>query len=593
MAKPDKKPLLVLGISAYHGDASACIMRDGVLVAAAEEERFRRIKHWAGFPSQTIRYCLREAGATVSDLTDVAISKNPSANLHKKILYAIRKRPNFKLIKDRVSHMSRVRDLRGELAKALDIDPQGIRATLHHVEHHRAHVASSFLVSPYEDAALMSIDALGDFLSAMTATGKGSTITPMESVSFPHSLGFLYTAGTQYLGFPKYGDEYKVMGLAAYGRPEFAEAFRKMISCRNGARFELNLKYFRHDSEGIEMTWDDCEPMIGRMYSAEWEKLLGPARKPGEESTERHAHMAASLQLVFEEVYFHLLNALAERTKHKTLCLAGGVVYNCVANGKIFEKTPFERVYMQSAAGDAGTAIGAAAYVTHSIHQQPRDFVMKHSYWGPGYSPEEIEKALAAADAVSSDAKARTERIPDEAELCRRTARALADGKVVGWYQGRMEWGPRALGNRSILVDPRRAEMKDVLNRRIKRREPFRPFAPSILAEATGDYFETNHPSPFMLMTYRVKPEKRNVIPAPTHVDGTGRLQTVAQDENPLYWKLIKAFEKETGVPVLLNTSFNENEPVVDTPAQALDCFLRTQMDVLVMGPFFLEKIIR
>lgn len=565
-------------------------MRDGVLIAAAEEERFRRIKHWAGFPSEAIRYCLREAGADVSDVTDVAISRNPNANLHRKILYALAKKPKFSVLKDRLKSMAKVRDLRSEFAGAVDRAPDSLGMRFHHVEHHRAHVASAFLVSPYDEAALLSIDALGDFLSTMMATGRGSTIEPFSTVAFPHSLGFLYTAATQYLGFPKYGDEYKVMGLAAYGKPDQLDRFRQLVRFKRADRFELNLKYFRHYSNGVEMTWDNCEPVIGPLYSDEWTKLFGPPRHPGEKAGDQHANLACSLQALLEEVYFKLVNALHEKTGKKTLCLAGGVAYNCVANGQLFSRSPFEKVYIQCAAGDAGTAIGAASYVTHAVHGLPRTFVMQHAYWGPGYSSSDVERCIASSRSELDARKIEIDEVADETELCRRTAEQLAEGKVLGWYQGRMEWGPRALGNRSILVDPRRAEMKDLLNKRIKHREPFRPFAPSILEESTGEYFEESHPSPFMLMTYRVRPEKRNVIPAPTHVDGTGRLQTVSKEANPLYWKLIKAFQDRTGVPVLLNTSFNENEPIVNTPEQAMDCFLRTQMDLLVMGQFMLRK---
>jgi len=366
---------------------------------------------------------------------------------------------------------------------------------------------------------------------------------------------------------------------------DYLDAFQRIIRLEKDGTFKLNLDYFRHHREGVSMSWEEGAPVVGPLWSAEWERLLGPARKPGDEITPRHQAIAASLQAVFEEAYLDLLLHLAEETGLRRLCLAGGCAMNSVANGKILDQTPFQEVYIQSAAGDAGTAIGAAFSVWHERLGHPRSFVMDHSYWGPQFSNDDIRGVLGSR----REGITITE-LHDEEELCRRTAQAIADGKVVGWFQGRMEWGPRALGNRSILADPRRPEMKDILNERIKRREPFRPFAPSILVEAVGDYFEQRYPDPFMLKVYQIKKEKRSVIPAVTHVDGSGRLQTVDRGANPLYWRLIKTFESLTGVPVVLNTSFNENEPIVRTPSEAMDCFLRTQMDVLVLGNFFIER---
>jgi carbamoyltransferase len=354
-----------------------------------------------------------------------------------------------------------------------------------------------------------------------------------------------------------------------------------MIRLNGQASFELNLDYFRHHRDGISMSWASGEPVIGSLYSDKWQKLLGPARKTGGELTTQHENIAASLQAIFEEVYFTILRRAYNLTQSKKLCLAGGCAMNSVANGKIFDQTPFEDVYIQAAAGDSGTAIGAAFYAYHHVLGNPRQFVMQHAYWGPQFGDFELNGQLNRKN---------YKKIEGEEELCHLTAQAIANGKVVGWFQGRMEWGARALGNRSILADPRRSNMKDILNARIKRREPFRPFAPSILEEAVGDYFERSYPDPFMIKVYPIRKEKRETIPAVTHVDGTGRLQTVSRKENPLYWKLIKAFEKLTGVPVILNTSFNENEPIVCTPKEALECFQRTKMDVLVLGNYFIEK---
>lgn len=426
----------------------------------------------------------------------------------------------------------------------------------------------------------------------MWGVGRGGTISPMGVVTFPHSLGMFYTALTQYLGFPKYGDEYKVMGLASYGEPEMVEEFRKIVIAPNGGRMDFMLapEYFTYQKSGAEMTWSAGEPTIGRLYSDFLAQKLGAAREPAEPVDRRHIAIAASMQRRLEEVIIDRLRSLRRATGLKRLCLAGGVAYNCVVNGKILEQTGFEDIYIQSAAGDAGLAIGAAFDQWHSSAPREREFVMEHANWGPEFRDDEIAAILSSRESEIASQGCVISQIENEDELCRTTAATIAEGLVVGWFQGRMEWGPRALGNRSILADPRRVEMRDILNAKIKRREMFRPFAPSILEEAAGDYFTQSYPSPFMLMAYSVRPEKRAAIPATTHVDGTGRLQTVNARQNPLYYKLIREFGRQTGVPVLLNTSFNENEPVVCGPDEALDCFLRTKMDLLVMGRFSVRR---
>ena len=579
----------ILGINAYHGNASAAIVCEGQLVAAVEEERFNRVKYAAGFPAQAIRYCLKEAGLTLAEIDHVAVPRDPYARLATKLFYAARM-PSF--ARERAKVLAKFTGIPEALSVAFDSDPKKLTAKFHRVEHHQAHLASSFFVSPFERAALLSADGLGDFASTMWGTGNGSHMNIDGAVAFPHSLGLFYSAVTQYLGFPKFGDEYKVMGLAAYGEPEQMEAFRKIVrfdARSNGNGFRLGLDYFTHHRTGPEMSWAEADktPTLGKMFSEEMPMRLGPARAAEEPLEQRHRNLAASLQARLEEVYLGMLKKLAERTGLKAVCLAGGVAFNCVANGKIFDATPFEKVYVHPAAGDAGLAVGAAYYVWHQKLGKPRSFVMDHAYWGPGYSREEIRRAIDSNGIVQKGF--RVTELPEQ-ELVRRTAATIADGKILGWFQGRCEWGPRALGNRSIVADPRRPEMKEMLNRRIKHRESFRPFAPSILAEATGDYFEKSHPSPFMTLAYPVRTEKRGAIPAPTHVDGTGRLQTVTREANPRYQALISAFRDLTGVPVVLNTSFNDNEPIVCRPEEALDCFLRTQMDTLVLGDFLITN---
>src|SRR6266699_2713220 len=549
----------ILGINAYHGNASAAIVCDGMLIAAVEEERFNRVKYAAGFPAQAIRYCLKEAGLTLSDIDHVAVPRNPYARLGTKLFYALRM-PSF--AQARVKVLAKFTGIPEALAAAFDADPKKINAKFHRIEHHKAHLASAFFVSSFERAALLSADGLGDFASTMWGFGMGNRMEIDGAIPFPHSLGLYYTAVTQYLGFLKFGDEYKVMGLAAYGQPEQLDAFRDIVrfeSRSNGNGFRLGLDYFSHHRTGPEMSWaeSDKTPVLGKVFSDEMVKRLGPVRAPEETLEDRHRNLACSLQGRLEEVYLGMLKKLAKRSGLKAVCLAGGVAFNCVANGKIFDSTPFEQVYVHPAAGDAGLAVGAAYYVWHQKLGKPRSFVMDHAYWGPGYSREEILQAIGSSG-LAQDGYCIAELA--EEEQTRRSAAIIADGKILGWFQGRAEWGPRALGNRSIL------------------------------AENTAEYFEKSHPSPFMTLAYGVRPEKRDKIPAPTHADGTGRLQTVTREANPSYHALISAFRDLTGVPVVLNTSFNDNEPIVCRPEEAIDCFLRTQMDALVLGDLLVSR---
>ena len=602
----------ILGLNAYHGDSSACLVKDGILVAAAEEERFRRIKHWAGFPTEAVRYCLAEAGIKLADVQHVAINQDAKANLWRKIGFTLAHRPDLRFVLRKIRNKRERTGLAEVLAQSLG---EPFHGKLHFVEHHLAHLASAFCVGPFAEATVVSVDAFGDFASAAWGVGRDNSIEVEGKVYFPHSLGAFYQALTQYLGFPHYGDEYKVMGLAPYGEPRHLGAMREIVRLEADGSFKLNLRYFLHHLGRDEYFWESGEPTVGRLYSPALEELLGPARGEGAEITQQHKDIARSVQAMYEEAFFHLLNRLHERHRLDALALAGGCAMNSVANGKIYRNTPFKRMYVQSAAGDAGGAIGAALVVWNELNggmppsprpsprtrgeggnpradgRRPERFVMDHAYWGPQYSDEEIGVLLGAKAAEIAAQGCVVNRLENEAALCSRTARAIADGKVVGWFQGRMEWGPRALGNRSILADPRRTDMKDMLNLKIKRRESFRPFAPSILREYVAEWFETDDDVPFMMQVYPIREEKRALIPAVTHVDGSGRLQTVTRDTNPLYYELIEAFRDLTGVPMLLNTSFNENEPVVCKPQEALDCFLRTRMDVLVLGEWVVERV--
>ena len=596
---------LIVGLNAYHGDSSACLIRDGKIVAAVEEERFRRIKHWAGFPSEAIKYCLAEAGAKLTDIEHVAVNSDPSAHFSKKLGFVLRSRPSIGKIIGRVRNQAKRQSIESELSQAFP--GSSFRGKVHRVEHHMAHLASSFLVSPFRDASVVSVDGFGDFSSAAWGKGQGNAILIEDRVFFPHSLGIFYQAMTQFIGFPYYGDEYKVMGLAPYGRPHFLTEMRKIVGLREDGGFKLDLQYFRHHREDVAYDWEGGSPHVGTLFAPALEELLGPARLNQEEVTQRHRDIASSTQAMYEEAFFHLLNKLHAQHGMNAMVLSGGCAMNSVANGRVYRRSPYKRLYIQSAAGDAGGAIGAALHVwfnltgkqiiTSGIKSTPlegdtdlRRPVMDDAYLGPCYDVAHISDLLKErADDIAAGGCI-VERFDDENERCRKAAEAIARGEVVGWFQGRMEWGPRALGNRSIVCDPRRADMKDILNLKIKRRESFRPFAPSVLKEHVADWFEEDGDVPFMMQVYQIRDEKRPQIPAVTHVDGSGRLQTVYKETNPRYWGLIDAFRELTGVPMVLNTSFNENEPVVCRPVEALDCFLRTRMDVLVLGDFYISR---
>ena len=579
--------MIILGINAYHGDSSAAILKDGKVIAAAEEERFTREKHWAGFPKGAIEYCLQEAGVDFESIDYIATNKNPKANLEQKLLYLIKKKPSFGFLIERIKNQKRWADLKEEFKYKLGVN---IKAKVVNVEHHRAHMASSFFASPFEEAALFSVDGFGDFVSTAFGVGKGNKIEIFKRIYFPHSLGIFYEAMTQYLGFWKYGDEYKVMGLSAYGEPKYMDIMRKIVILKEDGTFELNLKYFRHHKESIEYEWNDTTPYVGKLFSEDLEKELGTARKKDEAITQYHMDVAASMQRMFEEAVTHMLRHLYKETGLENICLAGGAAMNSVMNGKIYELTPFKKAFIPAGAADNGGAIGSALDVWCEVLGNQRVYKMKHAYLGPSFSEDYIENMIEEHKNALEKENCEIEFIEDEEELCKKVAKYVADGKVVGWFQGRMEWGARALGNRSILADPRRKDMRDILNLKIKHREPFRPFAPTILREYVKDYFEIDDDVPFMEKVFLIKEKKRGEIPAVTHVDGTGRLQTLKEEQNPRYYRLIEEFRKLTGIPIVLNTSFNENEPIVCKPEEALDCFLRTKMDVVVLERFIIRR---
>ncbi|GAB6041446.1 carbamoyltransferase family protein [Endothiovibrio diazotrophicus] len=582
--------MYILGLNAYHGDAAACLLRDGEVVAAIEEERLTRIKHQAGFPAQAIAACLEMGGIGIEAVEHIAINRDPRGALWRKLLYTLTRRPSPRLVLERLRNARSWAGAEQALAAAF---PAARRlGRFHHVDHHLAHLASAFDPSPFERALVVSVDGFGDFASCAWGIASGRELNLLGKIYFPHSLGIFYQALTQYLGFHHFGDEYKVMGLAAYAEPTLATTLERLVEIRRDGTFRLDLRYFRHHRENVAYRWDEGPPRVGRLYSPALERLLGPARAPDAPIEDRHKALAASAQAIYERALFALITRLSERFGERDLALAGGCAQNSSANGKITAETPIRRLYVPSAAADAGGATGAALSVWRNLGGGRQTTPLDHAYLGPAADTGAIEVAVAARMeriAAEKCTLSRGDRAPVAA-----VAELLAEGKVVGWYQGRMEWGPRALGARSILADPRRDGMRGLLNAKIKLREPFRPFAPSVLAEAIPEWFDLSCPedaeTPFMARVYPLRTERRAQVPAITHVDGTGRVQSVGRDAHPDFRALIEAFHAATGVPMVLNTSFNENEPIVNTPAEALDCFLRTRMDALALGPFLIQR---
>lgn len=568
--------MYILGLNAYHGDSSAALLKDGRLICAFEEERFTRFKHWAGFPQLSVKACLADVGITINDLDGIAIGRDPKAHQMKKLKRVLSGKANIPWLLERFKNSMKVGSIEEDFRKFFPEVNSALGDIIFNVEHHRAHLASAFFASPFEQSALLSIDGFGDYSSCMTGTGNGASIDVMEQVLFPHSIGIFYTAFTQYLGFAHYGDEYKVMGLAPYGKPTMVDQLRKILQTTPDGLFQLNLDYFTHHTLGVKThILENNDPSHNRIFSDRMIDTFGSLRAKGEELSQHHRDLAASVQRVTEETIFHLLTHLHQKTGLDQVCIAGGVAQNSVANGKITRNTPFKKVYIPSAGHDAGIAAGSAMYYYHNVLNKPRVEAVYSAYTGSHFSNEQIETVL-------KENNVQYTRYSDE-ELYQLVTERLVNAGVVGWFQGRAEFGPRALGGRSIIADPRRTDAKDLLNAKIKRRESFRPFAPSILKEYVSEYFEVTDEVPFMEKVFPIKPEKHQQVPAVTHVDGTGRLQTVDRNVSPRYYALIETFRQKTGVPILLNTSFNENEPIVNTPQEALNCYLRTQMDMLVL----------
>lgn len=559
----------ILGIGGYSHDSAAVIVCDGKLVAGVAEERLTRVKHQGGAPRKAVQYCLEAAGLTADDIDHIGCYMRPYKRVLRRVPYRLGQMLRSPLYSGayiayefvhNAQYVYGMKGLRGKKTK------------LHFMDHHPAHAASAFLVSPYEEAALMTIDYIGEWAVTWTGVGKGTTITPLEMWNYPNSLGVFYSAITDYLGFRRANDEYKVMGLASYGEPEFIEDFRRIISLRADGGYAMDRSWFKaHYAPGSRVGY----------FSDKFLQRFGPKRKHGDPVEPRHQNIAATAQLILEEAALNLANALHQKTGLNKLCLAGGVALNCSMNGRLLRESPFDEIYVQPAAGDDGIAIGAAYQLYHQLSGKPRCFIMDDARIGPEHGDDEIRGFLDLA------------KIPYEQpdNVIERAAHLIAEGSIVGWYQGKMEFGPRALGARSILADPTRHDMKDLINKYVKHREEFRPFAPSILEERAGEYFEGCTKSPFMLFVHNVRPDKRDSVPAITHVDGTARVQTVSKETHPKYHALIAAFERCKGVPLVLNTSFNDNnEPIVNTPAEAVRCFYSTGMDALVIGDYVVTK---
>ncbi len=564
----------ILGLNAYHADAAACLLIDGKIIAAAEEERFNRVKHSAGLPKNAIRYCLKEARLDLKDLDTVVVAHDPAANVTDEIFQILTGRPSYPpRLREKLDAVVRFKDIKKILEEEFYVSLEKDAPKIQSVEHLIAHLAGGFFGSGFEEAALLAVDGLGDLCSTMLGVGKGHDITIDTKIQYPHSIAVFYQMVSQYLGFDAFGDGGKVMGLAACGEPTLTDQMIEICRPQEDGLFELDLAYFTHHRRGLDMSWDGPVPVLEKIYSEKMLDEFGAPRRKSEPIEKRHQDMAASLQRVLEMNLIHLLKKAHQAHPTERVVLAGGTTTNCVALSKIREQSPFTDIYIQPVPSDAGTALGAALWVDRCQEKNQSPFSLPHVYFGPGFDSEDVEAEL----------KSRKQPYYRGDDVIEQAATLLAEGRVIGWFQGRMEYGPRALGNRSLLADPRSPEMPRMVNRRVKYRDEFRPFGASILLEFAKEYFDDAHPSPFMLDCFRVRKDRLREIPAVTHVDGSCRAHTVDEESNPRYRQLLLAFYKLTGVPLLLNTSLNENEPIVCTPDEAIHCYRTTRMDAIVM----------
>jgi carbamoyltransferase len=580
--------MIILGINAYHPDSSACLLVNGKILFAIEEERLNRIKHWSGMPLLSIKNCLLSSNVSISDIDFVAINHNPFSNIFSKSKYFIFNKPYLNFYMEKIKNLKKKNNILNVL-----IDNFGNlkkNCKLIGIDHHHSHLASAFYDSSFDNAVNLSIDAFGDFSSVSWGVSTNNTIKIDERILFPHSLGIFYEAFTQFLGFSNFGDEYKIMGLSSYGKPTEINNIKKIINLKKNGKFELNLDYFNHHKNRISYSWNNVSPKTNILFNENFEKLFGTQRDKDEPITSYHFNLASSVQYQYEEVLFHILDHIFKKYEINKLTLSGGCAQNSLANGKILKNTKFKSLFIPSNPGDAGGAIGAAYTLWHKLKKvRPKKNV--NAYLGIDYTDKEIEKILKANNEKLTIKKCSFTHYENEDFLCKFIAEEIAKEKVIGWFQGRMEWGPRALGNRSIIADPRSKNIKDIINSKIKRRESFRPFAPSVLFEEVNNWFlNFKDEEPFMSRVMEFYDNKKELVPGVVHIDGTGRLQTINKEQNPRYYKLIKYFFNLTGVPMILNTSFNENEPIVLNPEQALNCFLRTEMDILVLNNWVITR---
>ena len=573
----------ILGLNFLHSDTSACIFKNGKLIAAAEEERFTRLKHTSNFPINAINFCLNEAEIKFSDIDTVTINSNPFASFQKKILFTLKNFKRYKLAFKSISNIKKKVSLKKLISQNFDSE-NSFKGKIRYVDHHISHILSSSSYSGFEKSVNLSIDGFGDFASAAWGTSEQNKISIDNKVFFPHSMGIFYQSITQFLGFKKYGDEYKVMGLSSYGNPTYQKQLSKLLY-NTDEGYKLNLKYFIHQDQNIFKNNKMGQIEYFDLYSQELKNLIGDERKFDDEINQRHMDIAKSAQVVYENTLFTLLTSLYQKYKIKNLTLSGGCAMNSVANGKILKKTPFEKVYISPNPGDAGGSIGSALFFLLEKGQKIENNI-NYAYLGSNYSDEDIEQVISQKDLKKNFF---VKKYSDK-DLYNFISDQLCLSKIIGWFQGKMEWGARALGNRSILADARNPKIKDIINKKIKKRESFRPFAPAILEEFTSQWFEIDKDVPYMSEVYKILKNKVNDLPGITHVDGTGRLQTVTKSNNNKFYSLIKNFYNKTNIPIVLNTSFNENEPIVESPGQAIDCFLRTNMDILVLGSWVISR---
>ena len=580
--------MIILGLNVFHGDASACLIKNGILITAIEEERFTRVKHTAGFPVNAIKSCLLQSKIKIDDVDFITINRNPSLRLFKKAKYALASGFFIKRFFDRYQNYKKIKNIEDEFQNHFEIK-NSLKNKIKFIDHHLSHAASSVLVSGFNNTSYLTIDGFGDFVSTTIGRFENQKFYQIKEVNFPHSLGIFYTMMTQFLGFEHYGDEYKVMGLSAYGEPRYCDKIYKIINFSKKEIFQLNLKYFKHH-QGIESTWLENSPEIENLYTNELVELLGMPRNKSEMVSSYHKDLAASVQKVYEEIFIKILQYLYEITKNPNVCISGGCALNSLANGKVKLNTKFKNIYIPHSPGDSGGSIGSSAFFLNKNKINFNRLSFDTPYLGPEYNNQTIKKIINSNKEKFNENNIKIIEL-NKIDLPKVIATELCNQRIIGLFHGKSEFGARALGNRSIIADPRNINIKEIINHKIKKREGFRPFAPAVLSEYVNEWFDSDDENlNYMSKVYPVKKDKINIVPAIVHVDNTGRLQAVKKEDNFFFYKIIESFYHNTKVPMILNTSFNENEPIVNSPQEAIDCFLRTNMDILILENFLISR---